>query len=84
LQGGTVKCWGEDDSGQLGDGTTTDSNVTVNTAGVTNAMSVAGSSTHSCALLQDGTIACWGWNYRGALGDGTQTQRLTPVRVLGF
>jgi hypothetical protein len=84
LSGGTAKCWGENNHGQLGDGTTTSSLTPVQVSGITNAVQIAVGYYHTCALLSDGTIKCWGYNNYGQLGDNTTTQRLIPVPVLGI
>jgi alpha-tubulin suppressor-like RCC1 family protein len=81
LTDGKVKCWGENDSGQLGDGTTTDRTTPVEVSGITTATSVVLGDDHSCAVLTDGTAKCWGDNSAGELGDGTTTDRTTPVEV---
>ncbi len=60
LNDGTVRCWGRNDTGQLGDGTTTNSSVPVIASGITNAVAVAAGDSHTCALLADGTVQCWG------------------------
>jgi alpha-tubulin suppressor-like RCC1 family protein len=58
---GTVACWGGNDKGQLGDGTTTDSLETpVTVSGVTNAVAVSAGARHSCAVISGGTVRCWG------------------------
>ena len=77
----TMKCWGYNGHGQLGDGTTTDRTTPAEVSGITTATSIALGSYHSCALLGDGTVMCWGRNDYGQLGDGTTTDRLTPVEV---
>ena len=84
LSGGTIKCWGFNNYGQLGDGTTTSKPVPVSVTGVTAATQVVGGYNHTCALLANGTIKCWGWNSSGQLGDGTTTDRATPVSVKGI
>jgi len=83
LTGGTVKCWGRDTDGQLGNGdeTTADSATPVDVTGITTATSLALGYIHSCALLTDGTVKCWGYNDYGNLGDGTRTASPTPVDV---
>jgi hypothetical protein len=56
----TVKCWGANGSGQLGDGTTTNRDFPEDVNGVSNALSVAVGFNYSCALLEGGTVMCWG------------------------
>ena len=82
LVDGTVRCWGDNTYGQLGDGTTTQSATAVQVSGIGNAKAVATGERHACALLSDSTIACWGDNTYGQLGNGTNTAALTPVKVL--
>ncbi len=79
-----VQTWGKNLYGQLGNGTTTDSNVPVDVSGIANVVSVAGGDQHSLALLSDGTIKSWGWNSSGQLGDGTTANKSTPVSVSGI
>ncbi|WP_251445066.1 MULTISPECIES: RCC1 domain-containing protein [unclassified Microbacterium] len=80
-----VKCWGANDSGQLGDGTFTDSPAPVAAIGASRAVALsAGSGSHVCALLEDGSMMCWGANDDGQLGDGTTTSSPTPRTVKGL
>src|SRR5216117_1782103 len=67
LQDGSVRCWGDNVSGQLGDGTRTTAITPVTVAGITTAVAVSSGDFHTCALLRDGTISCWGLNYSGQL-----------------
>ncbi|NIL57949.1 RCC1 domain-containing protein [Salinispora arenicola] len=81
---GTVLAWGNNSSGQLGDGTTTDSTtpVDVNLPPDTTITAItAHDGSHSLALTSTGTILAWGLNSSGELGDGTTTNRSTPVDV---
>lgn len=83
LADGTVRCWGGNDRGQLGNGTTTESGIPVTVEGVTDATDVVAGADgwHACALLHDGTIRCWGYNDDGQLGNGTTDNVLVPVAV---
>jgi len=79
---GAVKCWGNNQSGQLGDGTETNRSRPVDVVGLAagvKALSAGGA--HTCALLNTGGLQCWGANDKGQLGDGTSDKRLTPVDV---
>ena len=78
---GTVKCWGNNGSSQLGDGTTTQQNLPVSVTGLTGAVSIAAGYGHTCAVISGGSVKCWGRNVEGELGDGTTTARTTPVSV---
>ena len=77
--GGIISCWGYNDNGQLGNGTTTDSWVPVSVAGLTGVRAIALGAFHSCALLKSGGVRCWGYNYHGQLGDNSRVNRDTPV-----
>ncbi len=84
LSGGAVECWGDNEQGELGDGTKTTSLVPVAVSGIANAVSVSSGLYHSCALLSGGTVECWGDNHYGQLGNGTNTASSTPVAVGGI
>lgn len=83
LDDGAVSCWGENWSGQLGDGTYTGSLVPVAVTGITDAVSIAVGTGHTCVLLAGGAVSCWGHNGSGQLGDGTTTNRNVPGAVPG-
>jgi alpha-tubulin suppressor-like RCC1 family protein len=82
---GAVQCWGQNDSGQLGNGTMTNSSRPVRVTGIGSATAVAAGNSHSCALLASGVVKCWGYNVYGNLGDGTNARWSTiPVKVSGI
>ncbi|WP_027660596.1 RCC1 domain-containing protein [Salinispora fenicalii] len=80
---GTVLAWGNNSSGQLGNGTNTDSStpVNVNLPAGTTATAITGGGRHSLALTSAGTVLAWGNNSSGQLGNGTNTDSSTPVNV---
>jgi len=82
----SVKCWGDNTYGQLGNGSTTSAlySAPVAASGITNAVDVVTGKYHTCALLSDQSIKCWGANSSGQLGNGTIIQSLTPVSVSGI
>jgi alpha-tubulin suppressor-like RCC1 family protein len=79
LSNGTVMAWGANGYGELGNGTTADSDAPVRVAGLRNATAIATGTSHSVALLQNGTVMGWGGNYSGQLGDGSTTSTDVPV-----
>ncbi len=83
---GTVWCWGWNNNGQLGNGTTlpADNTSAVQVSGITDAVAVAGGANHTCALRSTGQVSCWGKNANGQLGNGTPTQSTTAVPVTGL
>lgn len=79
---GTVRCWGRNYDGQLGDGTTKDRHKPRDVVGLTDVVQVAAGSVHSCALRANGRVRCWGHNNLGQVGTGAFSDPVltqTPV-----
>jgi alpha-tubulin suppressor-like RCC1 family protein len=81
--GGAGYCWGANQDGRLGDGTTVSTNGPVPVGGGLTFATISAGSTYSCGATTDGTAYCWGSNAHGELGDGTTTQQPAPVPVAG-
>ena len=84
LSSGTVKCWGWNEYGGLGDNTDNDRNTPVPVSGITDATAVTGGLEHSCALRSNAAMVCWGYGGDGELGNGGNANSFTPVPVTGF
>ena len=79
---GGVRCWGDNGSGQLGNGTTTASLIPVQAIPANSgASAVATGSTHSCAVVAGG-VQCWGFGGNGQLGNGNTNSSSTPVQAI--
>lgn len=84
LQDATATCWGDNEKGQLGDGSPAKKHAPAKVKGLAGAASLALGRDHTCALLGDGTVQCWGSNAAGQLGDGSTTDRRVPGPVPGL
>ncbi|WP_329580368.1 RCC1 domain-containing protein [Streptomyces sp. NBC_01361] len=85
LSNGTVKAWGNNFFGQLGDGTTTNHPTPGGVRELSGVTAVAAGCGHSLALLDDGTVRAWGSNSVGQLGNGTTGgTSTTPIPVSGL
>jgi alpha-tubulin suppressor-like RCC1 family protein len=82
---GLVKAWGDNTSGQVGDGTILFARLTpVTSLNLGDVVAVAAGNTHSLAVTAGGTVWAFGANENGQLGDGTTVTRATRVAVTGL
>lgn len=85
----TLRCWGENGRGQLGNGTNVGSSVPVPVVATTGSSAplagvtrVVAGSAHTCALLSDTTMRCWGYGFQGQLGRGSWSDSNVPTMVI--
>jgi hypothetical protein len=79
--------WGDNSSGQIGDGTTISREypvavLNVDSSPFTDVVAISAGATHAMALKSDGSVWAWGTNESGRLGDGTTAPRVHPVSVM--
>ncbi|MBI3207260.1 MAG: hypothetical protein HYZ29_37325 [Myxococcales bacterium] len=89
-QDDTAWCWGRNDHGQLGDGTTGDagcagvsckpSPVQITALGK-DTVSISAGGVYACARTKNTKVSCWGYNGSGELGDGTLAQKTLPTEL---
>ncbi|MDF2692631.1 MAG: repeat domain protein [Labilithrix sp.] len=89
LPSGTVRCWGDNGAGQVGDGVPFDGSrpdvlKPQDVPGIKDAVAIAAGVSHTCVVHKPGTVSCWGSNFFGQLGDGTVERSSAPVKVLGL
>jgi Regulator of chromosome condensation (RCC1) repeat len=84
VTGGSVRCWGDNGNGELGNGTFDNSSTPVAVSGISTATAISAGGGYTCAVLASGSVRCWGDNWLGGLGNGTTTSSSTPVSVSGI
>ena len=80
---GAAYCWGQNDHGQLGDGTKTDRLVPTPVSGGHTFREISTGSYHACGLTTTGSVYCWGMNSQGQLGNTDKTDHTQPTLVAG-
>ena len=80
----TVKCWGHNAYGQMGDGSAVNRLTPVSVSGLSGVQQLTAGYQHTCAILSTGEVKCWGYNGMGQLGDGSTMHRYIPVSVSGL
>ncbi len=80
----TAMCWGQNDDGQLGVGTSSPSATAIAVRGLAGAVALRAGSHHTCALLRNGTVSCWGKNDAHQLANGGTSISRSPVPVFGL
>lgn len=76
-----LKCWGRNQFGQLGDGTTTDQSVSTLIDSVNTYTEISAGDGHTCGITTSGVLKCWGRNNSSQLGDGTTVDQLSPIVI---
>ena len=90
LSDGTVRCWGWNEDGDLGDGTQMISSTPMVVFGLSGASAIAMTDQTACALVSSGNVVCWGDNSLGQLGSAVRGSptcspcSTTPVNVSGL
>jgi alpha-tubulin suppressor-like RCC1 family protein len=80
-----LQCWGDNMSGEIGDGTTCDDWVPTGVVGLGSGVAgVSAGSVHTCAVTSEGSARCWGSNLYGQIGDGSGADQHLPVTVSGL
>jgi len=85
LETAEVRCWGDNEYGQLGDGTRDNSNIPVTVQGLTDkVVQIAAGGMFTCALTEHGELYCWGSGLKDRIGEDTTDIFSTPVLVDGL
>ncbi len=85
ITGGSVKCWGYNAHGELGDNSTTQRTSPVDVSGLSSGVAdIFATQYRTCALMTTGAVKCWGYNNYGQLGDGSIADKKVPTAVLDF
>lgn len=81
-ENGDLYCWGLNNYGQIGNGTTVDQETPVKILSNVKEVEFRYSGSTSVALTENGDLYCWGWNGSGQIGNGSTENQLTPEKIL--
>lgn len=85
LDDGSAWCWGRNDTGAVGDGTTVDRPMPTRVVDLPPVARIAVGRGHACAATRDGGVACWGAARMGQIGDvGKKDYSSRPIRIAGL
>lgn len=85
LSKGTATCWGANQFGQLGNGSTEGKSIPTPVVGLSGPVtSISTSGYRTCAVRDNGEVLCWGENSHGELGTGNTIDSLIPIKVVGL
>jgi len=85
LESGTVRCWGNNEAGQLGNGRSENSSIPIEVVELPDTVvQIAAGVVFTCALSEDGNLYCWGEGSNGRFGDGSTEIYPTPILVDGL
>lgn len=84
--GGTLYCWGDNEYGQLGDGTLFERSIPVKVSmpGNRTPVDVEAGYHHTCVRFQSGEVGCWGRNKEGQIGTGSAKTRQTTPQIVNI
>ncbi|MGZ6309878.1 MAG: RCC1 domain-containing protein [Bdellovibrionota bacterium] len=84
ISGGTMKCWGENADGQIGNGTVSAAENLPLAATITSVTAISAGALHTCAVLASSQVKCWGLELGGRVGDNATgaTVMSTPASVV--
>lgn len=80
---GAALCWGSNDHGQLGDGTTDDSDLPVSVVGFSSGVTDIAAADGATCAIKAGAVHCWGNRYTGVFGANYIGNELTPFAISG-
>jgi uncharacterized protein YjdB len=80
---GSAYCWGDNSSGQLGNGTTANSATPALVSGAITFATVSAGASHTCGVTTSGVAYCWGSNSAGQIGNRATANSTTPAPVSG-